>query len=404
MINEDDLKEVIKFLLYDWTENINIENFNTNLNVLQNRCSEIMDYKGIYLVDIPNEKYPVENYESYKETWNNLILCILTGRLVKFMSTYKPLSDQQLKDAIILENTFDFCKAMSIFLNFIEHPNFKNIYYASVVWVISRAFLDNNVQPIVTSKRYLLTEPINLLNDFSISSFEGLYQTNKEELQEDIKKKSSNLYSSKVSDKYKYYEVYSLARDFFKDVVIKSNLYRSVVNTFIKGYNENNGKGNTSESFMSAICGMKIDLVMDSCYWGLCGLDKIYLDIENICAGAEFIYAQCVAAIVATICHEAMHFGMRCWTTNEGFRYITPKKIIDNKTEYEGGYLCEELLWGDCSKKIWEKPEILLNAKRWERVGNPLYNHVELNDMKNVPYINFKLSGLCGPQIYGNYK
>jgi hypothetical protein len=139
---------------------------------------------------------------------------------------------------------------------------------------------------------------------------------------------------------------------------------------------------------------MKFDFVKRSSYYGLCGLTGIYIDLLSLCEAAGNVFSQCAAFNLVIICHEATHYGMRCFDREESFSYLTPRHIVEGKDNYEGGYLCDDLLWGDCNKEIWRKPIVMFNAEKWNAEKHPMFTTDEL---KSIPINanNIKLSGLC---------
>jgi hypothetical protein len=101
-----------------------------------------------------------------------------------------------------------------------------------------------------------------------------------------------------------------------------------------------------------------------------------------------------VANILGVICHESMHYGMRSSIASAGFRYLTPRTIIKEKKDFEGEYLCQELLWGNFRKQYWEYAGIIMNEESWNKEKYPLFSQEELNKMSTA-HFNVRISGMC---------
>jgi hypothetical protein len=191
---------------------------------------------------------------------------------------------------------------ISRFIRFLRNPEFRNIYYTSVVFVISRVFLDNDYEIIPRAILYLDTTPQELLDESIEEEIQKKYENN---IEDKLHLKDSIIESVTSLKDYNsvLYQTFLYASDFFNNVVINSEIYRSVIQAIIDGFNKNNPEIILND-FISSIDIKKIKCVDDSKYFGLCGLNGIYLDLNNICVEADYNFAMSVSSILGVIIHE----------------------------------------------------------------------------------------------------
>ena len=184
-------------------------------------------------------------------------------------------------------------------------------------------------------------------------------------------------------------QIFSDVLTFYRKTVLPSPLMRNSLETVIQS--DNNYSNLKIEDMIEEMNKMPISFVQDVHYSGMVHLGGIFINGKtffNYSGGELFSF------LLMLLIHEGFHYCMRHLKQN--FAWQTPEGTGLYKG-LEGGFLLENLIWGDYKKAVWKLPNIVSDSQRWNTFRLPkkcLFNTSEIESLEERD-VEGGCSGLC---------